>query len=347
MFDFSGVKIDKLMLHGVGNKFKEEEIIISQDCVNISDGPIYGLLGKYFFQQFKENEIYSFSHETDLCYNEVYQFTKLAFADISNFANSSQAIARHLYEVSTHPNIKRGELWVVYIKDAIFDENVYDAIGIFKSENKDAFIRINSNGNLYTLDWLQGINIDKLDKGCIIFNNQMEKGFQVLNIDTNRSVDTKYWTESFLGIQKCSTDYLKTKTLVEACKEFVKKDYIAEQSEKVVMLNNVINYINTVPQIKLDDFSVSVAEGAEYAEALMQHIADYAEMNECLNIESFSIDKAVIKKVKRNIKSYIKLDTEIEIKIKGTSNKSKQYLEKGYDDKKQMYYYKVYFNKEE
>jgi len=51
MFDFSGAKIDKLMVHGVGNRLKEDGVIISQSCVGMLGPSVTDLLGKYFFQQ--------------------------------------------------------------------------------------------------------------------------------------------------------------------------------------------------------------------------------------------------------------------------------------------------------
>lgn len=348
MIDFTGAKIDKLMIHGVGNKLREDGIIISQSCVSISGDSVYGLLGKYFFNQFKDNRVYNFTHETDLSYNEVYQFAKEAFANISRFEDSSQGIAKHLYEVSTHPNIKKGELCVAYISGAAHNGNVYDAIGILKSENKDAFLRINSYGNRYTVDWEQGINTNKLDKGCIIFNHQMEKGYNVLIVDNASSVDAKYWTELFLGIQRNNNEFFKTKVLVDACKEFIKKDFAGEKTDKIVTLNNVVEYFNSNSQLELNEFSTHIAKEAESTKALKKYITEYAQKKECLSIEEgFSIDQSAMKSIKRSIKNLIKLDTEIEIKIKLSSDMGKQYLEKGYDDKKQMYYYKIYFNEEE
>lgn len=347
MFDFSGAEINKLIIHGIGNKLKEEGITLSQSCVSISSDSLYSLLGKYFFQQFKDNGVYSFTHETDLRYNEIYQFAKEVFTDINRFADSSQGIAKHLYEASTHPNIKKGELCIAYIKGAVLDRNIYDAIGIFKSENKDAFLRINSNENQYTVDWEQGINTNKLDKGCIIFNHQEEKGYNVLIVDSGTSIDTKYWNESFLGVKKISNNFHKTKVLVDACKEFIKKDFVGEKTDKVVMLNNVVEYISSNPRLELNEFTAHVAGGSKCTEDLKGYITNYADKKKCLNIEDFAVDQSAMKYIKRSIKNLIKLDTDIEIKIKLSSHDDKQYLEKGYDDKKQMYYYKIYFNEEE
>ena len=55
----------------------------------------------------------------------------------------------------------------------------------------------------------------------------------------------------------------------------------------------------------------------------------------------------VVKKQKQQIKTDIKLDTHIQIKLDiDAPDASSEYLEKGYDEEKKMRYYKVYFNEE-
>jgi flagellar assembly factor FliW len=41
----------------------------------------------------------------------------------------------------------------------------------------------------------QGVNLSKLDKGCIIFNHKKEEGYKILT-DSNR-YDARYWLEHF------------------------------------------------------------------------------------------------------------------------------------------------------
>ncbi len=346
--DFTSASIKKLIIHAVGNKLKEEEIILSQECVDIEDSSLSTLLGKYFFQCFKDNGLYNFGHITDLRFNEVYQYIKSIFIDFNTFETHSKNIAKQLYEASTHPNIKKGELCVAFIKGVSLNEIQYDAVGIFKSENKDSFLRINRlNGdkNGFAVTWERGIDTNKLDKGCIILNNQMEKGYKILLIDSGSSTDTKYWVEDFLGIQK-NNNFNKTKMLVEACKEFTKKDFLEEKTDKVAMLNNVVEYFKSNSNIELDEFTSHVAKQSNRSEELKEFINDYAEKKECQNINNFFVDKSALKNIRRSIKNFIKLDTDFEIKINGSSGTSNNYLEKGYDSDKQMYFYKIYFNEE-
>ena len=62
----------------------------------------------------------------------------------------------------------------------------------------------------------------------------------------------------------------------------------------------------------------------------------------------FDVAEAVVTKEKRKIKTDIKLDTNIQIKLDiDAPDASAEYLERGYDNEKKMHYYKVYFNAED
>ena len=63
--------------------------------------------------------------------------------------------------------------------------------------------------------------------------------------------------------------------------------------------------------------------------------------------EHFNVSVPTLKKEKRKIKSQINLDTKIQIKLDISDGDSvKENIEKGFDEEKKMYYYKVYYNEE-
>ena len=54
------------------------------------------------------------------------------------------------------------------------------------------------------------------------------------------------------------------------------------------------------------------------------------------------------KRQKQKIKTEIKLDTNIQIKLDiDAPDAASEYLEKGYDEERKMNFYKVYFNEED
>ncbi|MHB8170164.1 MAG: nucleoid-associated protein [Thermincolia bacterium] len=347
MFDFSEAKIEKLIIHQVGNKLKDEPLVLSDIFADITDCSLTNLIERYFFQRFKDNGQYSFGHETDLAFNEIYQYSKNIFHDPNELETNSRNIATHLYKVSTHPNIKNGELYIAYFSNAIFNNQHYNAIGIFKSETKEPFLKINNKEKNVTLSWETGVDTRKLDKGCIVFNNGEDVGYSVLIVDSGNHIDTKYWIQDFLGIEKNDSSFYKTKIVVDACKQYLKKDFQGATTEKVVTLNNVLNYIASNESLRLDEFSDKVTDAKQDAEQLKEYIQTFAEKKNFHDIQIFEMDQAAVKTIKNTIKNIIKLDTAFEIKVKASSELDKKHLEKGYDEDKRMHYYKIYFNEEQ
>ena len=56
------------------------------------------------------------------------------------------------------PKSEAGEFYTVYFDDCIIDGETVDAVGLFKSENKDTFLKVFPSGNDFDVDSEQGIN---------------------------------------------------------------------------------------------------------------------------------------------------------------------------------------------
>ena len=95
------------------------------------------------------------------------------------FYDHSVSLARHLYETGMHPQIKSGEFYVVYFTDCRFGGETVDAVGLFKSETRDTFLDVEEQASGLHIAAHQGINVNKLDKGCVVFNTEREAGFAV------------------------------------------------------------------------------------------------------------------------------------------------------------------------
>lgn len=131
-----------MIIHNVGNKVKGESLEISTEICDANNEVTNQYLKQFFFSTFKFDVTYRFVHETDIAMNEIYNYVKHIFENPSEFYEQSVNIAKHLYEVSVHPNIKAGELYIVYLQNCIIDDNVTDAIGIYKSESKDYYLQV-------------------------------------------------------------------------------------------------------------------------------------------------------------------------------------------------------------
>lgn len=344
------VTMTKLVLHKVGNKSQDEGIRIAKHLFNLTDD-LLEVLMSYFLSGFKLEEVYEFNHEVDLSMNEIYTFCTYIFDNPEdNFYDQSINILKHLYDKSNHVKVKGGELYVAYFKDCVVDDELIDAIGIFKAENKDTYLKLKlDEDEEWTLDFEQGTDIAKLDKGCLIFNTQAETGYKVVSVDL-KSSDAKYWKDEFLTITQVQDNRFQTKAFLDLCKEFGKSAFKEEDKhERVDFLNRSKDYFEHYKDFDEQEFKEVIFE--ENFDRIDAFEAKKQDFQERLGIEDtaeegFSIDKNVVKKAKRGFKNNIELDTQMEIKILSSEAQAEGYLERGYDDEKGMKYYKIYFNNE-
>lgn len=349
MITYFDAALSQLSIHKVGNKFLDESLHLSDHLIRIDDEVLAGLLMNYFLKPFeKVNQVYRFYHPNDdLNLNEVYHFAENIFNDKAGFHQSTRQIAKHLYDISNHPKIKSGELYVCSFTDLQIGGDVLDAIGIFKSETKEPYLTISQNDREFEMGYeQQAININKLDKGCLIFNTKREEGYKVVVVDqTNRS-EALYWTDEFLKLKVLNDNYNKTQNILDVYKSYVteKMDEEFEMSkpDKIDLLNRSKKYFKEREHFNLDEFSNEVIGNAQGAESFKKFKTGYEQEFETEIGDAFPISNEAVKKQSRIFKSVLKLDKNFHIYIHG----NRERIEKGYDEQKQMNYYKVYFSEE-
>ena len=160
MINFENSGISNIVIHHVGNKFEGGGLTLSDGCFLPEDPDVVNLLKSYFLSAFKKDAYYNFlPYEEELMNNPVYASVSQIFDNESEFYQQSVQIAEHLFEQSNNPNIKPGELYIVHFRNCNVEEGVCDAVGIFKSETKDTFLKIVMNQNTYQLAGESVINI--------------------------------------------------------------------------------------------------------------------------------------------------------------------------------------------
>lgn len=335
------IKISSLSVHRVGNKAAVEGVELSDKPVEIGDA-LAEILKSYFLLAFKDDEKYHFVHPTDIELNSVFTYLKKIFKDGDSFHEQSRNIAKFLYEKSEHPNIKRGDFYVIYLKDCILDGETVDAVGLFKSENKDTFIKINPVSGGFSVESHTGMSINKLDKGCLIFNTQAENGYIACVVDNSNRSDAKYWVNDFLQLKRVEDDYSQTEQAVTLCKTFIKQlpeNY--DKAAKATMMNKVMESLDG-ENVSLDSIANHAFEQAGAADAFMAYAGEFQEKQEVSFKENFQGKSEVVGRRKFSTVTRIKLDDNFEINVLG----GEENLERGYDKERGMRYYTLYFEKE-
>lgn len=348
MIDYSEAYINKIIVHKIGNKAHEEGIVVSDELVFPNEA-LREVLMEYFLKPFvKTTETYQFVHNVDIGYNVINDLAKFIFTDQNDFKLRSVDILKHLYDQSNHPHIKSGDLFVVLFGDVLVNDELVDTIGIFKSEDRLPYLDVvPENENLEIVKQL-GISIKKLDKGCLIFNTDLENGARVLSVDSN-SYDAEYWLTYFLNVDYIRDSNFETRSYLEMCRSFSEEVIKEKESKKeqIDFLNQSIAYFDENEMLLNNDFTQTVIEDDVLKTEFANYKTEYENDNGIVFSETFDISPVVLKKQKQAIKNFIKLDTGIQIKLDFRNpDASREFLEKGYDEEKQMAYYKVYFGEE-
>lgn len=349
MISFFEASLAELSIHRIGNKSQDEFYVLSDQSIAIRDLTLSSLLQTYFLGPYeKVNEIYRFIHPNgDLNLNEAYHFAAEIFANGETFHENSKELAKYLYDVSGHPKIKAGELYVAYFENVQIEGELHDAIGIFKSENKETYLKVFPEKDGFGLSYEEeAININKLDKGCLIFNTEKEEGYKVAVID-QKSADSVYWKDEFLKLKIRNDSFNQTASVLGVYKNFVTEkldqEFEISKADKIDLLNKSMKYFKEKESFDLDEFSNEVIGNSEGIESFKSYKKSFEEEFDQPIPDSFDISGAAVKKQARTYKSVLKLDKNFHIYIHG----DKELIEKGFDDDKYMNYYKVYFKEEE
>lgn len=350
MVTFFEAALTQLIVHWVGNPSADERYVISEDTVSVQDEILQSILTQYFLKPFQNvSEVYRFYHSSEeLEMNEIFMFASRVFEDRNTFSENSAAIAKHLYETAKHPKIKSGELYIALFDNLQIEGELHQALGIFKSENKETYLKVLSEQTNLELQYeQQAININKLDKGCIIFDSERQEGFKVCIIDnTNKSSEALYWTDEFLKVKVRKDEFQHTSNFMSMYKNFVTEqldqEFEMNKADKIDLLNRSLNYFKEKETFVEEEFAETVLGNDQAISSFKNYKQQFEEKFDVELAEGFDISAQAVKKQARVYKSVLKLDRNFHIYIHG----DKELIEKGFDDEKGMNFYKVYYREE-
>lgn len=350
MLNLYASHIEALSLHRVGNKHRAEPLFLSESVCELND-ETSGLLKEYFFKPFREKEenYFCFRHEASLEFHPIHEAASAVFDNPSNLQKVSAEIARHLYAQSNHPHIKSGECYVAYLTDVMLDNERTDALGIFKSEIKQDFLQFEEQQRALEMHVLQGVNLQRLDKGCLIFNREKETGYKVLSVDSNR-YDAKYWLEEFLGLAPLTDENFYTKNYLKFCQGFAKDVVLPaeDKQQEVLFMNRAVNHFAKNDAFEESQFLNEVLENPDLIPEFRHYKVEKGPKYHVEDVSQFQIANKAVSDTRKKIRNVIQLDTHIQIKMDFINPESaEKFVEKGWDEERQMYYYLVYFNREE
>ncbi len=214
-------------------------------------------------------------------------------------------------------------------------------IGLFKSENRHPFLKLDLESDEFFLNYDDGISIDQLDKGCLIFNTDKSNGYVVSIVDT-KSKEAEYWKTAFLHIKAREDNYHYTQNYLTMCKNFAENNDEINTTEQVEVKNNTIQYFAEKEDFNASEFESEVFSNPDTAETFKTYRENYSQETDIPVADSFEISGNAVKDVKRKFRSVIKLDKNFHVYVHGNEGNIKQ----GFDNERNMRFYTLYYDEE-
>ncbi len=347
MLGIEDIQLQGLVTHYVGNGAAGDHLEISRNGVDLESPDLRQLLLQFFLTPFKETASYHLWHPADINLNEVYTFVANIFKDPETLGHQSANLARHLYDITTLPQIKSGELHVAYFTGCPINGRMTDAVGIYKTESKNRYLKLQGDKNGYEFVPDEGIDPSKMDKGCIVFNAQQDEGFLVHVIDrTSKGSEAQFWKDTFLKIKAAADNYHATEDYIKLCKEFIEvgvpAEYEVERVQQIEMMNKSVAYFKQNDQFEKESFEQQVFNDPELIQSFRRYEDQYESERDLQFNDSFDISDAAVKRNAKIMKTVLKLDKNFHVYIHG----DRERIERGYDAATGMNFYKIYFEEE-
>ncbi len=349
MISRKNASISKFIIHKVGNKFNDTKNAFSEKPVDFDEAS-YDLMLPFLLRPFGTIvQSYRFNHHANISLNEINSYATQLFSNEDDFVEVSKHIVTHLYEQSTSANIKTGDVLVVLFDGIEYLDMTTNAIGIFKIESKINFFQTYLENQSYDVLVQKGISSKKVDKGCLILNQTDAEGHVICSVDNN-NYDAQYWINQFLNIKYADDANSHTQQHLELCKEFsteiLKTSYGAQEHN--TFLAKTIDYLKENEFVNVERFKEEIFEEEKQIRQFEDYRKEFQGEQNLVLRNQFDVSERVVNKEKKKIKTDIKLDTNIQIKLDiDAPDASAEYLERGYDEEKKMHFYKVFFNAED
>jgi 37-kD nucleoid-associated bacterial protein len=352
---FTSATATGLVLAKVGHPQREEPLQTSKEVFKIEEKD-QEPLATIFLKPFKNLTAHRFTHHSSLDQHEMNAYAAAIFTSDDGLLEKGCDIAKRLYAKSNHPNIKSGDLCISLIKDIDIDGQLTQGLCILKSESVVPFLSISTRDGDLELHTEQGINPEKIDKGCLILNHLATKGYYVLTFDRTGS-DSRFWVRDFLGVVPITDSPFLTNKYANMAVAFLAKE--KKDSPKLAgeddappwdtanASRDAITYFEEKQNFSLHEFEEQVLKTPEAKAKFAEHRSKVEEEQGHRLDDSFEISKKDVTKAKNKIKTVMKLDTGAEIRLKpALAAKPDAVLEHGFDEGKKMKFIKIFFNED-
>ena len=325
----------------VGNKSNGDGITFASKADEITSASEF--ISTLIKNTFKFDVVSRLDAIDELNTNNVYRFVQKIFSDKAYFVSQSNNLARHLYDQSNHPNIINGEFYVVYIEDCCVNGQTTDALLLLKTEIKDSFLTVTYENGEYSIKPLFGLSTKHVDKGCLIFNIEKDKGY-LLSIVENSTTrqDGRYWTQNFLYAKEIISDFQQTESVANFCASLIQKmtEVNPNRALDLAMASRSIaqRLQKSGTEINTTDLISSLIFDENTSSIISSFRQDY-EGKVGKIPERFISNQNAVKRKTITKSNVLRVGSGFEVKILDPS----AHIEQGYDDEIGRNFLKLYF----
>ncbi len=346
---FNSAYLTGTVLAKVGNPQRDEPLQTSKEVFKVAEADGETLTG-LFLKPFRNLIAHRFSHHSSLEQHEMNTLATGIFADPGVLLEHGIRIAKRLYSKSNHPNIKAGDLCIAHVRDIEVDGVATAGLCILKAESVVPFLSISARNGDLQLSTEEGINPDKIDKGCLILNTFADMGYYVLTFDRS-GAESRFWIRDFLGVHAVPDEAFMTNAYTNLAVSFleqVKPEDSTPPEARQAAARDAIAYFEEKEMFDLAEFESEVLKTPEAVAQFTKHRTRVEEEQGVPLEKTFGISKKDVNKAKKKIGTVLKFDTGVELHLRPTfSDRHAGVLERGFDEEKQMKFVKVFYNKEE
>ena len=329
------ISAHRMFLHSDKRYIKVSEMGL--DTLNMQND---NALLKFLCSPFQEVINYHFS---SIDKNELYLTCLEIFSDPGIFHFKSIDCANSLYQDSPDSTVDSAEFVMIYISEILIGDELTDAIGFFLIENKSTFLKVEQLENKLSLFLTSGVLQSKIEKACLVLNDDRDSGFNVLCPRKLKSQETtRHWIEDFLNVKQKRDEYFKTDRMINLCRQFAEEGLMSDKLDKLDLVQGTVQYLSDNDSFNMDDYERDVIRQPELIDAFQEYRDSFDEGKEALP-DHFEISRKALSYNKRYIRSILKLDKNFHVYVHG----NRENIIRGFDPDRKQYYYQLYFDQEQ
>lgn len=257
----------------------------------------------------------------------------------ADIVESSVAIAKHVIATGGD-GMPEGDLVTARFSEVEVGGAVYDAVGIFKFDEKEVFLESKRKDGGIALRLKRGLGNGKPNKACLVV--YMEKDVTLFIVDNEGS--TAWWQQDCVRSRPKKDHVNSTTDVMQLAKTFITQqlpeDFEVEKTDQIDLLNRSVQYFKEHGAFDRKEFAEEVFQDEKAIRSFNRYSDRFQEENNLELQDRFEISPEVVKKQSRVFKSVLKLDKNFHVYIHGDRSK----IERGQDDHGK--FYKIYYEQE-